>query len=91
MAGIHIDWEDMDELSSVIPLMTRMYPNGSADVNAFEKAGGMPFLMKELLAAGLLHNDVNTILGHGLEAWCSHPVLDAECKLSWQPVADERP
>ena len=89
MAGIHIDWEDMDELSSVIPLMTRMYPNGSADVNAFEKAGGMPFLMKELLAAGLLHNDVNTILGHGLEAWCSHPVLDAEGKLSWQPVADE--
>ena len=88
MAGILIDWEDMDELSSVIPLMTRMYPNGSADVNAFEQAGGMPFLMKELLNAGLLHNDVNTILGHGLDAWCQKPELDGEGQLTWKPVAD---
>ena len=89
MAGILIDWEDMDELSSVIPLMTRMYPNGSADVNAFEAAGGMPFLMKELLGAGLLHNEVNTILGYGLERWCQKPVLNESGQLSWVESAAE--
>ena len=70
MAGIIIDWQDLAELSDVVPLLTRMYPNGSADVNAFEVAGGMPFLIRELLDAGLLHENVNTVLGEGLRQWC---------------------
>lgn len=86
MAGVIIDWQDMDELSSVVPLMTRMYPNGSADVNAFQDAGAMPFLIKELLDAGLLHNDVNTILGKGLDAWTQQPKLNQEGELEWLPA-----
>lgn len=89
MAGIIIDWQDMTELSDVVPLMTRMYPNGSADVNAFERAGGMPFLMRELLDAGLLHEDVNTILGHGLRRWCQSPELDSDGELVWREVVKE--
>lgn len=89
MAGIIIDWQDMAELSDVVPLLTRMYPNGSADVNAFEVAGGMPFLIRELLDAGLLHEDVNTILGEGLRQWCRKPVLDASGELAWEDVAAE--
>lgn len=89
MAGIMIDWQDMSDLSDVVPLMTRMYPNGSADVNAFERAGGMPFLMRELLDAGLLHEDVNTVLGHGLRQWCLSPGLDNEGELVWRPVVSE--
>jgi len=73
MAGIIIDWQDLAELSDVVPLLTRMYPNGSADVNAFEVAGGMPFLIRELLDAGLLHENVNTVLGEGLRQWCKRP------------------
>jgi len=88
MAGIIIDWQDMADLSDVVPLLTRMYPNGSADVNAFEAAGGMPFLMRELMDAGLLHEDVNTILGKGLRQWCKKPVLK-EGELVWEPVAQE--
>jgi phosphogluconate dehydratase len=89
MAGVLIDWQDMSDLSDVVPLMTRMYPNGSADVNAFERAGGMPFLMRELLDAGLLHEDVNTVLGHGLRQWCQSPALDNEGALTWVPVVAE--
>jgi phosphogluconate dehydratase len=65
-AGIIINWEDMSKLSEVIPLITRMYPNGAADVNHFHAAGGMPFVINSLLSNGLLHEDVTTILGHGL-------------------------
>ena len=89
MAGILIDWQDMAELSEVVPLLTRMYPNGSADVNAFERAGGMPFLIRELLDAGLLHEDVNTILGAGLRQWCRRPVLTDEGELEWEAVEGE--
>ena len=89
MAGVLIDWQDMSDLSDVVPLMTRMYPNGSADVNAFERAGGMPFLIRELLDAGLLHEDVNTVLGHGLRQWCQSPALDNEGGLTWVPVVAE--
>jgi phosphogluconate dehydratase len=89
MAGVLIDWQDMSDLSDVVPLMTRMYPNGSADVNAFERAGGMPFLIRELLDAGLLHEDVNTVLGHGLRQWCQSPALDNEGELTWVPVVAE--
>jgi phosphogluconate dehydratase len=89
MAGVLIDWQDMSDLSDVVPLMTRMYPNGSADVNAFERAGGMPLLIRELLDAGLLHEDVNTVLGHGLRQWCQSPALDNEGELTWVPVVAE--
>lgn len=89
MAGVLIDWQDMSDLSDVVPLMTRMYPNGSADVNAFERAGGMPFLIRELLDAGLLHEDVNTVLGNGLRQWCQSPALDNEGELTWVPVVAE--
>jgi len=66
-AGIIVDWNDYSELSSAVPSMTRIYPNGQEDVNAFHEAGGTPFLIRELLSAGLLHNDVETVVGHGLE------------------------
>ena len=82
-AGIRIDWSDFAELSDAVPLLARVYPNGSADVNHFHAAGGLGLVMRELLAAGLLHNDVNTILGHGLERFCREPVL-RDGRLEWQ-------
>jgi phosphogluconate dehydratase len=84
-AGIVIDWNDFNELSAVIPMLTRIYPNGDADVNHFNAAGGPGFVIRELLDAGLLHDDVNTILGHGLRAHCSEPFLDGD-KVIWKPV-----
>jgi phosphogluconate dehydratase len=89
MAGILIDWQDMADLSEVVPLLTRMYPNGSADVNAFHEAGGMPFLIRELLDAGMLHGDVRTILGEGLQQWCQMPYEDDKGQLAWKAVAAE--
>ncbi|SFV16297.1 phosphogluconate dehydratase [Pseudoduganella namucuonensis] len=74
-AGIVIDWNDFDELSKVVPLLTRIYPNGEADVNHFHAAGGTGFVIRELLDAGLLHDDVNTILGKGLRKHCAEPFL----------------
>ena len=68
-AGILIDWNDFAELSAAVPLMTRIYPNGQADINAFHEAGGTGFLIRELLDAGLLHEDVMTVLGPGLRQY----------------------
>ncbi|MGF6494563.1 phosphogluconate dehydratase [Luteibacter sp. 621] len=87
-AGIDLRWDDFDALSSVVPLLARVYPNGYADVNHFHDAGGMGFLMDQLLSAGLLHNDVNTIMGHGLEAYRRYPALE-DGKLAWHPVSKE--
>ena len=84
-AGVLIDWDDFAELSHDIPLLARVYPNGSADVNHFHAAGGMGYLMKELLAAGLLHHDVVTVVGHGLQAYTQEPWLDGD-QLAWRPV-----
>lgn len=67
-AGISINWDDFDQLSAVVPLIVRAYPNGKADVNHFHAAGGMGFVIRELLDAGLLHDDVTTIMGKGLRA-----------------------
>ena len=64
-AGIVVDWQDFDELSSVVPLLTRIYPNGTADVNHFHRAGGLSFLIGELLDAGLLHGDVGSVATDG--------------------------
>jgi phosphogluconate dehydratase len=77
-AGIVIDWDDFDKLSSVVPLVTRIYPNGDADVNHFHAAGGTPYVIRELLDAGLLHEDVNTILGRGLRAHGAEPFLEGD-------------
>ena len=80
-AGIIIDWEDLDQLSSAVPLIARVYPNGSGDVNHFHAAGGMAFLIKELLDAGLLHEDVNTVAGFGLRRYTQEPkLLDGELR-----------
>jgi phosphogluconate dehydratase len=84
-AGIVIDWDDFNELSGVVPLLARIYPNGDADVNHFQAAGGPGFVIRELLDAGLAHEDVNTILGRGLRAHCKEPFLDGD-KLVWRDV-----
>ncbi|MEO1205439.1 MAG: phosphogluconate dehydratase [Pseudomonadota bacterium] len=75
-AGIIIDWDDLDDLSSVVPLMASIYPNGSGDVNDFTAAGGMPYVIKELLGAGLAHGDILTVYGSGLSDGAKQPVLD---------------
>ncbi len=77
-AGILIDWSDFDTLSAQVPLLARVYPNGSADVNAFHQAGGMGFLIRELLDAGLLHPDVLTVAGPGLRPYTQAPTLGPE-------------
>ena len=84
-AGISIDWQDFSELSAVVPQLCRVYPNGTADVNHFHAAGGLGFVMNELLAEGLLHDDVNTILGHGLGNYCKEPHAE-DADLKWRPV-----
>lgn len=86
-AGIVIDWDDYAELSSVTPLLTRIYPNGQADVNHFHQAGGTAFLIRELLDAGLLHEDVDTVVGHGLRAYTEIPTLKGG-RLVWQPAPE---
>ncbi len=84
-AGITIDWQDFAELSTAIPLLARVYPNGLADVNHFHAAGGLGLVTRELLDAGLLHDDVTTILGKGLRAYCEEPFAE-NGKLEWRPV-----
>lgn len=74
-AGVIINWEDFSELSKVIPLLTRIYPNGAADVNHFHAAGGMAFVISTLLENGLLHEDVYTILGKGLKGFTQEPKI----------------
>ncbi len=86
-AGIALTWDDLAELSKVIPLLTRIYPNGKADVNHFNAAGGMGLLMRELLSAGLLHEDVTTIMGHGLSTYLQEPGLNADGGLVWRDCA----
>jgi phosphogluconate dehydratase len=75
-AGIIINWDDMSDLSDVVPLLTRMYPNGAADVNHFHAAGGMGFVIRTLLDHGILHEDVYTILGKGLNKYKQEPRIE---------------
>ncbi len=84
-AGIIIDWQDMDELSAVVPLMARVYPNGSGDVNHFHAAGGMGYVIRELLDAGLAHRDLLTVAEGGMDAYADEPLLDGDV-LKWQPA-----
>jgi phosphogluconate dehydratase len=87
-AGIEINWDDFNDLSAVVPLLARIYPNGKADVNHFHAAGGMGFLIRELLDAGLLHEDVQTILGPGLRRWTEEPWLK-NGTLAWREATDK--
>ncbi|GAB2854292.1 phosphogluconate dehydratase [Pseudoduganella ginsengisoli] len=83
-AGIIIDWNDFDELSDVVPLLARVYPNGDADVNHFHAAGGTGFIIRELLDAGLLHDDVLTVLGKGLRKHTVEPFLADNGGVVWK-------
>jgi len=82
-AGISLTWDDLATLSKAVPLMSRVYPNGKADVNHFHAAGGMGFLIRELLGAGLLHEDVTTVMGQGLSSYLQEPRLAADGSLTW--------
>ncbi|MGB1263560.1 MAG: phosphogluconate dehydratase [Cognaticolwellia sp.] len=81
-AGIIINFQDFNDLSDAVPLLTRIYPNGHADINHFQQAGGMALLFKELIDAGLVHEDVETICGHGLSRYTQQPVLEND-QLLW--------
>jgi len=85
-AGVRITWEDFDDLSRVTPLIARVYPNGSEDVNAFHAAGGMAFVVRQLLDAGLAHDDVMTVAGPGLRRYQTEPFLD-DGRLVWREGA----
>ena len=82
-AGVTLTWEDFDDLSRVTPLIARVYPNGSEDVNAFHAAGGMAFVIRQLLDAGLAHEDVVTVAGPGLRLYQREPFLDGGA-LTWR-------
>lgn len=82
-AGIELHWDDFDRLSAVVPLLARVYPNGDADINGFQDAGGMAFLVAELNGAGLLNRDVTNILGGGLEAYEKVPAKDESGVVTW--------
>jgi phosphogluconate dehydratase len=85
-AGIVIDWNDFSDLSDVVPLLTRVYPNGSADVNQFQAAGGPGFVIRELLDAGFMHADVLTVRAGGLRDFTGIPAVNTEGALSWTPA-----
>lgn len=82
-AGIQLTWDDMAEISAVTPTLAQVYPNGKADVNHFHAAGGVNFMVHTLLEAGLLHEDVNTIMGPGLSRYLQEPFL-VDGKLEWR-------
>ncbi|ALO34986.1 phosphogluconate dehydratase [Colwellia sp. MT41] len=81
-AGIIINFQDFNDLSSAVPLLTRIYPNGHADINQFQEAGGMALLFRELIEGGLVFEDVETICGRGLTRYTKKPVLD-NGQLKW--------
>jgi phosphogluconate dehydratase len=87
-AGIAIDWDDMDELSRAVPLIASVYPNGGGDVNAFAAAGGMPFVIRELVGAGLAHGDIRTVYGASLAEGAQDPCLDGDA-LTFTPARDQ--
>ncbi|KTC82347.1 6-phosphogluconate dehydratase [Legionella cherrii] len=82
MAGYSINWDDFAQLSAVTPLIAKIYPNGYADINHFQRAGGMAYFIHTLLEAQLLHEDVDTVMGHGLQRYTAQPILDNE-QLLW--------
>ncbi|MBG6604280.1 phosphogluconate dehydratase [Pseudomonas aeruginosa] len=82
-AGIQLTWQDMSELSHVVPTLARIYPNGQADINHFQAAGGMSFLIRQLLDGGLLPEDVQTVAGPGLRRYTREPFLE-DGRLVWR-------
>ena len=88
-AGIVIDWTDFAEISDVVPLLARVYPNGSGDVNNFHAAGGISYVIRELLGNGLLHGDILTVARQGLADYGKEPVLENEA-LVWKDVPESR-
>ncbi len=87
-AGIVIDWDDFDRLSRTVPLLTRVYPNGSADVNGFEDAGGPAFVIRELIKGGLMHGDTVTVGSGGMAAYGRKPVIEDD-KLVWHDLPEK--
>ena len=87
-AGVLVDWDDFAELSTAVPLMAHVYPNGLADVNHFHAAGGLGFMLGELLDAGLVHEDVTTILGQSLRRFCVEPSFE-NGRLAWRAAQIE--
>ncbi|MFZ1871459.1 MAG: phosphogluconate dehydratase [Chania sp.] len=85
-AGIIINWDDFSELSDAVPLLCRIYPNGPADINQFQAAGGVQLVIGELLKNGLLHQDVHTVAGFGMERYTQEPWLD-HGQLAWRAGA----
>jgi phosphogluconate dehydratase len=85
-AGLLIDWSDFSELSAVVPLLTRVYPNGSADVNQFQAAGGPGFVLRELMRGGLMHEEVAAVAEGGMSAYGSRPVLKNAGVIAWEPI-----
>ncbi|MDQ0559683.1 phosphogluconate dehydratase [Rhizobium mesoamericanum] len=88
-AGIQLTWQDIAELSEIVPLLARVYPNGLADVNHFHAAGGMGFLIKELLKHGMVHDDVRTVFGHGLQAYTIDPRLGEDGTIIREPAPEK--
>ncbi|MES2685327.1 MAG: phosphogluconate dehydratase [Pseudomonadota bacterium] len=84
-AGILIDWNDFSDLSDVVPLLTHVYPNGSADVNQFQAAGGTGFVIRELLDAGFMHEDVLTVRAGGIREYTREPEM-RDGKLAWHEM-----
>jgi phosphogluconate dehydratase len=89
-AGIVLDWSDLSDLSSVVPLLARVYPNGSGDVNQFHAAGGMGYVIGELLDAGLMHGDTLTVWDEGMAAYARNPELGDDGEIVWEGVEASR-
>ncbi|WP_456385269.1 phosphogluconate dehydratase [Desulfolithobacter sp.] len=87
-AGIRINWDDFSDLSEVVPLLVRIYPNGPGDINSFQQAGGMALLVRELLANGLIHNNVQTVAGFGFSRYTKRPVFRDD-RLIWEEGPEE--
>ncbi|MEP5765968.1 MAG: phosphogluconate dehydratase [Halieaceae bacterium] len=87
-AGIELELEDFDRLSAAVPLLARIYPNGTADINHFQEAGGMAFLVRELRQGGLLNESVVNMLGQGLDNYCAVPEQAADGSVSWRRQVD---
>jgi len=87
-AGITINWDDFTDLSAAVPSLTRVYPNGQADINHFQAAGGMSLLIRELLAAGLIHGDIPTVFGTDMTAYTQEPFLE-DGKVVWREGPEE--
>ncbi|WP_119309493.1 phosphogluconate dehydratase [Cohaesibacter haloalkalitolerans] len=83
VAGIELTWQDFSDISAITPLLARVYPNGLADVNHFHAAGGLPCVVGQLIKGGLLHEDVQTVMGEGIEHYTKEPKLDEQGRVRW--------